>query len=168
MVGRTLLIPRPFGPRMRPADTVTVVRAAARTAGIGWMTAGVSEDWLRKRKLDELAIWMRPEQRVLRDRGNETIRLEDTLFPGILRLDDLVDIFLDGFPRENRSDVKKKIEKANRDAFAGSEKELKKGWRRLIIPEKTVDLFEAYTQAVIEALGLPSERHWRPSGREGL
>jgi hypothetical protein len=31
---------------------------------------------------------------------------------------------------------------------------LRSGWHKLIIPENTVDLFEAYTQIVVESLGL--------------
>jgi hypothetical protein len=50
-----------------------------------------------------------------------------------------------------------RIVKANKGAFS-RDGDLRAGWWRLRIPEQTIDLFQAYTHVVLDALGL--QVHW--------
>ncbi|HYO13228.1 MAG TPA: protein-arginine deiminase family protein [Thermoanaerobaculia bacterium] len=56
----------------------------------------------------------------------------------------------------NLVNLQKKILDANKDHF--KDRKLRPGWHCLTIPEGTVDLFEAYTQVLVESLGL--KVHW--------
>jgi len=54
----------------------------------------------------------------------------------------------------NISKIKQHINQANPGAFDSKGYVNGNGWRRIVIPENTVDLFEVYTQLVLEAIGL--------------
>jgi hypothetical protein len=59
---------------------------------------------------------------------------------------------------ESIQEVMDKIKKANRDAFDDNGNILSKEWIKIEIPEDTVDMFELYTQLLMDALGL--QVHW--------
>jgi hypothetical protein len=66
---------------------------------------------------------------------------------------DLAAEFDDGFPKMTRDEVERRIRRSNRTAFNAAG-DLRAGWRKIVIPETTVDLFQAYTHALLEAQGI--------------
>lgn len=141
-VNGRVLIPNPFGPRMRPDDAIQVVQHVLRAQGLGRVAGNVSARWLRRRRLDVTEIWINPDM----DGGTRS-----TPFRSV---SDLAREFRDGFPHDMpRAEIEDRLRRANRSAFDGSG-DLKSGWRKIVIPENTVDLFQAYTQAVVESLNV--------------
>ena len=137
VVGNRLLVPRPYGPRARVRDAVAVLRAVASTHR-DVAASAFTEQVLRARGLDRTYIWVR-----------------DTFVPGVPanHAEALADTFADGFPGMARKEVGKRIVKANPGAFL-SGGTLKPGWWKVRVPEGTVDVFEAWTDAVARSLGL--------------
>jgi hypothetical protein len=143
-VNGRVLIPHPFGPRMRPADAAAVVQGVLRDQGLGGIADTVSARWLQRRGLDMTAVWVNRDLR-----GG----VRSASFGSAL---DLAREFKDGFERTlAEEEIVRRIRRANRTAFDGSG-DLKAGWWKVVIPENTVDLFQAYTQALLESLGLTS------------
>jgi Protein-arginine deiminase (PAD) len=135
VVGSHLMVPRPFGPRMKVADAVVVLKkvldpslhslASVRSAG----KMGLEHQTLNIRNYPETEY----HQRIASNH-----------------------ISVDGYP-DTPSDFEGRLVRANRTQFT-SDQYLKPGWRRLTIPEKTVDLFEFYAAVVLSAIGLTV--HW--------
>lgn len=140
-VNGTALIPNPFGPRMRPNDAVTVIRAVLRARGLGRIAGRVTPRYFRRHRLDRLRIRMNPQ-----------LGSADGHAP-FTRLGDLAREFRDGFPDKTRSEVERILRRANPGVFDGSGR-IRSGWQRLNIPEGTVDLFQAYTHVIVDALGV--------------
>jgi hypothetical protein len=136
-----VLVPRPYGPRMHIDSAVLVLDAMMRRDPNSHQAALrlLTKSWLRDRGLVNSIHWAK------QDRG------------GPSDLEDVAREFKDGFRSMTGDDVAKRIKKANAGKFnpAG---DLGPGWHRLVIPDGTVDLFEAYTQLVIEACG--PKVHW--------
>lgn len=134
VVGDRLLVPRPYGPRARPADAVAVLREVA-AAKRDVDESAFTTQLLHTRGLDRTFCWVRDASTL----GNHAASLADA--------------FGDGFPGVPQEEVRKRIIRANPGAFLPNG-DLKSGWRKLSIPEGTVDVFEAWTDAVARSLGL--------------
>ncbi|MGN6665117.1 MAG: protein-arginine deiminase family protein [Solirubrobacterales bacterium] len=139
-VNGTVLIPNPFGPRMSPEDAAQVIAEVLRNEGFGSIAGSVSARYFQKQGLDVTQIWLNPALQ-----GAASVRFHT--------LAEIAAEFADGFVGASREEVEEKIRRANRSAFDSSG-ELRSGWRKLTIPEKTVDLFQAYTHALLDAQGL--------------
>jgi hypothetical protein len=70
-----------------------------------------------------------------------------------MTLKDVALQFRDGFPTLSDEDVQKRILASNRAHF-DSLNNLRDGWRRFVILEDTVDLFEACTQLAADSVGV--------------
>jgi hypothetical protein len=140
VVGDRLLVPRPFGPRTAPANAVAVLRDVA-SAMRDVDASAFTVQRLHARGLDRTTQWVR-DAFMLGSGGNDAARLADA--------------FLDGFPNGKAADVRTAIIRANPGAFLPNG-DLRPGWRKLTIPERTVDVFEAWTDAVASSLGLRVE-----------
>lgn len=140
ILGRHVLVPRPYGPRMSAADTVTVLQAAMAEMDPAFLRP-LNERWLNapSRGLNRTWHWayggtaQAPEQ---------------------VTLSEIARQFRDGFPRG--TDVEQRILRANASAFSNDE--LRRGWHKLSIPEDKIDLFEAASQLILEGIGL--QVHW--------
>jgi hypothetical protein len=131
ILGSVLLMPRPYGPRVPLALAADVLASVLPSATRARANASV----LSGKKLDVTVHWARATNNKM-----------------------LAEQFRDGFPTvKNTDDVAKAIAAANRGHFQ-PDGELRPGWRRLIIPERTVDIFQAYTELVMEPLGVSI--HW--------
>ncbi|WP_410581830.1 protein-arginine deiminase family protein [Amycolatopsis sp. lyj-108] len=137
VVGDRLLVPRPYGPRARVPDAVAVLRDVAATHRDVEASAFTDKD-LRTRRLDRTYIWVR-DAFILGNGGDHAASLADA--------------FADGFPGVAQEEARKRIIRANPGAFFPNGN-LRSGWRKLSIPEGTVDVFEAWTDAVARSLGL--------------
>lgn len=133
VAGSRLLIPQQFGPRMKPDDAVTVIRAAAEQLGVKSIAANLTAQLLRQKGLIGFKQWFNGTK------------------PGYTALG-LADIFRDGFPGVTPDEIAKRIIQANPSAFRGAD--LRNGWQKLAIPEETVDLFELYIVLAIQSIGL--------------
>lgn len=127
VIGNRLLMPRPFGPRMKPEDALFVTRRVATDR----IRARLTRQLIDRRRLNKLEIWMEPPLSISR----------------------LAQWFRDGRPDKTLAQVRTAIRDANRRHFDGRG-ELRQNWRKLTIPEDTVDLFELYAEAVAAELGL--------------
>jgi hypothetical protein len=69
----------------------------------------------------------------------------------------VTEAFADGFPGVKKADVRTKIKARNPGKFNASGN-LATGWHKLLIPDGTIDLFEAYITLVLAPFGL--KVHW--------
>jgi hypothetical protein len=217
-LGKHVMVPRPYGPRLRVADAATFVRAII--AKLGYPPLTVDEKYIRSRGLDRTWHWTRSAEKVNRARLSSTPSEFDQNFPEFKRVQRLSDAdavltlpfdlwaashpnepltnhpvsepetlyriagyFKDGFeefknipvdfckgdteadhPRSDKYEkdiraVMAKINVANPGVFdQKSGNVTSTEWVRLAIPEDTTDVFELYTQAAMESLGLSV--HW--------
>jgi Protein-arginine deiminase (PAD) len=137
----TVLIPNPFGPRMKPADAVAVVKHVLEEQELGSVASRVTASYFSQQGLDVLEVWVTPSL------GDAQIA---TPFRSAA---DLAEEFSDGFPGVAAATVERRIRRANRSAFEASG-QLREGWRKIVIPENTVDLLQAYTHALLDAHGI--------------
>jgi hypothetical protein len=126
VLGKTLLMPRPYGPRVPLAAAPDVLRAVLPDA----VRARASVDVLVGKGLDRTPHWAK---------DTHAVRLAES--------------FVDGFSGVPVTEVAKRIRAANAAHFL-PDGGMRNGWRRLVIPERTVDLFQAYTALVLEPLGV--------------
>ena len=126
VLGKTLLMPRPYGPRVPLAAAPGVLRAVLPDS----VKSRASVDIMVSKGLDRSSHWAKD--------GNDL---------------KLAELFGDGFPRVPAIEVAKRIRTANPAHFLPDGR-MRDGWRRLVIPERTVDLFQAYTTLVLEPLGV--------------
>ncbi len=183
-LGRTVLVPRPIGPRMRPKDAVTLLGAIladdALTGLPSTLRKGVATLLtpanLHARGLDVTTHWASRNRYFLQwdtapmnAQGNTSV--SD-------KIDAISDIFRDGFDEfvnpdrdytkndtrnaqtardyytANIAKVRQRIAKANPGVFDTGGYLNGDKWVKIVIPENTVDVFEVYTHLVLEALGL--------------
>ncbi|GAB1510333.1 protein-arginine deiminase family protein [Actinophytocola sp. KF-1] len=126
VLGRVLVMPRSYGPRVPLPAAANVLRAVLPDA----VKSRATTDVLVGKGLDVTVHWAK---------FGHDIAFAET--------------FADGFPGVPTTEVAKRIRKANPAHFLNDGR-LRDGWRRLIIPERTVDLFQAYTTLVLEPLGV--------------
>jgi hypothetical protein len=152
-----LLIPRPYGPRVRTSDVPQLLREVMDAIPATRSLARFVDDRLvRRARLDQTVVWVK------RDTGvSVPMPPLGTVLPvivGLENLDHVVEYFRDGFPEDmSKDEIRGRILEKNRRQFL-STGELRAGWRRLVIPEETVDVFEAYMTVVARALGITL--HW--------
>jgi hypothetical protein len=141
-----VLIPRPYGPRMRPDDATVVLTTVLQDFPWGNALARqLNARFYRRFGLDVTICWM--------ERHNHFSRGATVIFEGLENLDQVANAFEDGFPGLSHLDIKARILPDNRRNFNPDET-LRTGWRQFLINEGMVDLFEAYIQLVAGALGL--------------
>jgi hypothetical protein len=145
-----LIIPRPYGPRMKVQDAINVLQRVFRESSQSSRFRGVNARYFRRRNLDKTYFWVKSADRVYITGRIGTI--VDS-FGEMTNASHVAKQFKDGFPGLSMDEIEERIYRANRAHFTRS-RALRSGWHRLIIPENTVDLFEAYTQIVVESLGL--------------
>jgi hypothetical protein len=135
VVGNHLLMPRPFGPRMKAADAVAVMKQVFHPS----MQTLLTTSFVEKMKL---------ETQTLNIRNFAETEYKQQIAANWIAVDDYPD---------TPSDFEERLVQANRNEF-NAEGYLKDGWRKLTIPEKTVDLFEFYMTVVLTQIGITV--HW--------
>lgn len=138
-VNGACLIPKPFGPRMKPDQAADVIKRVLASEGLSEARSLVSTRWFTRQGLDVTDVWVNGDGLL------PTSRLANANWLG--------DEFFDGFPGLPKEERVQRIIRANPGAFTASG-DLRSGWRKVMIPEGTIDLFQAYTHAVISALGV--------------
>jgi Protein-arginine deiminase (PAD) len=183
-LGRTVLVPRPYGPRMRPADAITLLSTLLTDDSPTGLPSGLRQTVrklltisnLHSRGLDLTNHWTSPDQSCLRW---EPASLNNLGFrDAVDTLDIIAEIFRDGFDEftnpardytKNDTDtsqtarkyfdaniptVRKRIADANSGKFSSAGYINGPNWVKILIPENTVDIFQAYSHLLLEALGL--------------
>jgi hypothetical protein len=151
-LGGHLLMPRPYGPRMRPPDAQAVLEEVLETVPAGEaLRRRLTPGLLSSPALRHTVAWVLRHDGVRRT--VDSIGSSETVFNGLTTIDDVALAFADGFPGMAPAAVADRIRGANQRQFTPAG-ELREGWRRLVFDEGTVDLFEAYVQLVAGALGL--------------
>ena len=147
-----LLMPRPNGPRMRPADAQAVLDVVLQRAPSGeFLRRQLTPSLLTSGALRSTVSWIHRHESIARPiTASGLLR---NVFAGLTTIDDVAMAFKDGFPGVPASQVADRIRRANPREFTPTG-ELRDGWRKLSFDEGTVDLFEAYCQLVARALGL--------------
>jgi hypothetical protein len=132
-----LLIPKPFGPRVRPVDAIPVIREAFRENGMEPLLAPLSERFLRDSRNRLLGVrqWFRAED-LAGGSGSHASRLAAE--------------FKDGFIDKTEDEIAAEIVNRNRTSFRRGD--LRSGFHLLTIPEDTVDLFEVAIALVVQSL----------------
>jgi len=151
-----VLIPRPYGPRMQPAAALTLLQKVFRDTGQSNLMRGINQRWLRTKRLDKTWFWVKSRVPTTITAPSGTIPLGNT-FGRMQRARDVAKWFQDGFPGQTVVQAERRIKNANRRSFLRGGN-LRSGWQKVAIPENTIDLFEAYTQIVMEHLG--QRVHW--------
>lgn len=141
-----VLIPRPFGPRMSIDDTIAVLKKVMGSE----YSSSLTRQHFRRKKLDATTHWAI-------DTINELSHVLTGAYnrPVTVNLDWLAEQFKDGFfPQQtDLNRIKTAIRNANPGKFMPNGN-LKSGWHKLNIPENKVDVFEAYTQIMLESIGI--------------
>lgn len=145
-VNNNVIIPRPYGPRMSIADTITVLRAVMGSEYSSFLT----RQHFQRKNLNVTSHWAF-------NTINQLSQVTDGVYnrPVTIDLDWLAEQFKDGFfPAITDLDqMKTAIRRANPGKFLPNGN-LRNGWHKLRIPENKVDVFEAYTQIMLESIGM--------------
>jgi hypothetical protein len=152
VVNGHLLVPRPNGPRMRPADALAVLDEVLReTPGTEDLRRRLTTRFLQRRSLTTTVCWIRRFPTIHRPIGASGIIRG--VWDGIDDIDDVAGLFEDGFPGLTVAQVATRIRGANPAHFDPNGR-LRDGWRRLVIPEGLVDIFEAWVELAAASLGV--------------
>jgi hypothetical protein len=152
VINGRLLMPRPYGPRMLPADARVVLEAVLQAVPGGEiLRRQLTPSLLGRPELVRTVAWVQRHDPVYRT--TNASGLVTRIADGLTSIDDVAKVFADGFPGLPAQTVARRIRAANAREFTPSG-QLRDGWRRLVVDEGMVDLFEAYLQLVARALGL--------------
>ena len=159
-----VIVPKPYGPRMTMNNALTVLGQVLPAEQRAKLSAGT----VTRRGLDRSVHWAFAPIAPLNPALAEVEPAQRTDLARLAR------VFGDGFGErpvvgEHRPgpqlDVdqilarnKTAIMNANKRGLFGAGEALRKGWNRIVIPEPTVDLFQAYADFVLTGLGLTV--HW--------
>jgi len=163
-----LLIPRPYGPRMRLADAIAVITAATADLNLpSTLIRRIDERFVRTHQLRTGIYWLHRQPAQSRTVSGGFVR---SLYDGLMDEEDVIAQFRDSFPGASDRELRRKIIEPNRRQFDASGG-LRDGWRRFQIAEDLVDIFETYNQAVAAEPDRPPPwtlhlRHDRP-GKAG-
>lgn len=183
-LGRTVLVPRPIGPRMRPADAIRLLSAVLTDDSLTGLpavlrrTAGkmLTPSNLQARGLDVTTHWVSPDHSFLQW---DFAPMNPQGYANVVdTIDVIAEIFRDGFDefinpdrdytkndtqssqtardyfKANIPRIIQRIAKANPGVFGPQGYVYGNNWLRIVIPENTVDIFQTYTHLVLESLGL--------------
>ncbi|MFN8393843.1 MAG: protein-arginine deiminase family protein [Bacteroidia bacterium] len=138
-VGNQLLVPKPFGPRMKAEDALMVIKTVL-SEGNSPAKSTLGPHLIRQNALDKVTIWLEAPLGNERGRG--------------LRSDlEIIAREFEDFFKDN-ADAQTQIRKSNPGKFGADDNFIKDGVQQLVIPENTVDLFELYMAALASAMGV--------------
>lgn len=151
-----LLIPRPYGPRMKITNAIAVIVEVLNNMPSGEsLGRQLNLRFFRQHRLNYVTCWIQRQDPVYR--SVSTTGAVRSVFNGITTLNDVAKLFKDGFPGLSESEVETRVLQNNRRHFT-PDGQLRDGWRLFQINEDTVDLFETFIQLVVDSLGLTL--HW--------
>lgn len=157
VINGRLLIPRPYGPRMLPDDAMAVIcDAFTALEQPDSLRRRVDARFIRRHGLTTGVYWIHRQAAMTRPgavapySGTTMIH---PLYGGLETDQHVIDQFKDSFPGASDADLRRQIIDANRTHF-DARGQLRDGWRRFVINDGMVDLFEASVLAVADELGV--------------
>lgn len=126
---------------MSPADAAMVIATVLREEGLSGAASKVTPARFADQKLDVLEMWMNAD-------------MDGMPYKKAIRtLAEIADEFVDSFPAQTAAKERQDaIREANQGKLDGKDV-LKRGWQRIRIPGRSVDLFQANTHAILTSLG---------------
>jgi len=153
VINGRLLIPRPYGPRMRLSDVIAVITAATAEMNLpDSLVRRIDERFVRRNRLRNGVYWIARQAPVYRTVSPiGTVR---SLYDGLETEEQVIAQFRDSFPGATDRQLRRQIIEPNRRHFDARGR-LRDGWRRFEIAETMVDIFETYIQAVAAEMDAP-------------
>ncbi len=153
VINGRLLVPRPYGPRMRLPDAIAVLTAATAEMGLpDTLLRRIDARFVRRHDLTTGVYWMQRDAAISRPvPGIGTVR---PVYGGLETETDVIEQFRDSYPGATDAELRENIIRPNHRHFDGLGR-LRDGWRRFTLHETMVDIFETYIQAVAAELDVP-------------
>lgn len=146
-----LLVPKPYGPRMRRDDAIFVVRAAMKSVGMpNDIRDRVGPRIIARRRMTRDVFWVEKVDRATLFSSIGTIRAS---YGGMQTKSDVKAGFRDSFPGADDAGLERRLIAPNRRHFDSSGY-LRNDFTRLVVNDGMVDLFELFTAAVADHLGV--------------
>lgn len=151
VLGTHLVVPKPYGPRMRIDDAIAVVRTVmAGVDGLESARSRVGRRLVSARRMTREVTWVQRRSPAYDETASGIIRRS---YGGMQNLDDLVDVFRDSFPGESPEQVATRIRLGNARAL-DARGLLRDEFSQIVIDDGMVDLFELFIAAVVDSIGL--------------
>ncbi len=146
-----LLIPKPYGPRMRPNDAIAVVREAMQEVGVSSnIRARVGHRLIRQHRMTRSHYWIEKVQPAYLVDPIGTIR---AAYGGLTNQGDVINAFKDSFPGASDGEIERRLINPNRRHFDASGV-LRRDHTQFLVNDGMVDLFELFTAAIAAHLGV--------------
>ena len=146
-----LMVPKPYGPRMRRDDAIRVVRTAMEAVDMPRsVRERVGARLVARRRMTREIYWvMKAPPAYLMSSPNGIIRAS---YGGMTTRDDVVAAFKDSFPGASEAELDQHLIRPNGRRF-DSNGQLKDTFSQIVVNDDMVDLFELWTAAVAEEIG---------------
>lgn len=146
-----LLVPKPYGPRMRIDDAIAVVQETMTVLEMpGHVKARVGRRLVASRRMTQADYWVEKVAPAYLTSNIGTIRAS---YGGMWNKGDVVAAFRDSFPDADATEQERRICEPNRRHFR-AEGELKENFSLFRIDDGLVDIFELFVAAIAVALNL--------------
>jgi hypothetical protein len=146
-----LLVPRPYGPRMRLDDARAIYEEVIRELELPDILPRLTSRLIRRRNLHTGVYWIHRFD----TRG---IQFDDGRYVGVnrglLTKEDIIEQFRDSFPGASDTELERRIIRPNSTHFH-SDGRLKDGWRKFEIEDDMLDLFETWMELVAAEIDAP-------------
>ncbi|MDP8931025.1 MAG: protein-arginine deiminase domain-containing protein, partial [Actinomycetota bacterium] len=146
-----ILVPRPYGPRMRIADAIAVVQAAMRALDVAFdVRARVGRRLIAAGRMTRGEHWV---ERVSPAYVTSSSGIILASYGGMLTKEDVVAAFRDSFPGADTAELNRRIIEPNRRHFT-ADGGLREEFTLFRISDGMVDLFELWIAAVAAELNV--------------
>ncbi len=141
-----LLVPKPYGPRMRVNDAIAVVRDSMASLGVpGRIRAHVGRRLIARRRMTRARYWV--------EKVSPAYLTSSTAYGGMQTKVDVVNAFRDSFPGADAPERERRIIRPNLRHF-DARGNLKDEFSLIKFDDGMVDLFELFVAAIAEELGV--------------
>ena len=146
-----ILVPKPYGPRMRPDDAIAVVRDAMQALNVpGSIRARVGRRLIAARRMTRAQYWVEKQSPAYLMSSIGTIRVS---YGGLETVDNVKAMFRDSFPGASDSELERQLIRPNRRHFDGHGY-LRNDYSLFRFDDGMVDLFELFVAAIAAELGV--------------
>ena len=151
VLGAHVVVPKPYGPRMLVDDAIAVVRAVMDGVdGLESARARVGRRLVSARRMTRETTWVQRLPRSYDETSSGIIRRS---YGGMEGLDDLVEVFRDSFPGQSTEQIAARLRRTNARSL-DADGRLRNEFSQIVVVDAMVDLFELFTAAVVDSLGL--------------
>lgn len=146
-----LMVPKPYGPRMRRDDAIAVVRAAMDAVGMPTRIRDrVGSRLIARRRMTREVYWVeKAPPAYLMSSPTGIIRAS---YGGMETEADVIAAFKDSFPGADDAELQRRLIRPNSRRFTSSG-QLREDFSQIVVADDMVDLFELWTAAVAEETG---------------